>query len=79
MSGEYLDSINTDLEKLGFSGLPERLSYFKFEVDAQNGHGLAEVTVRYYPSIKLLPEFKEKKYRLVEIEEDTSREIYDQT
>lgn len=69
---EYLNYTNIDLEKLGFTGLPKNLSYFKFEVGALEGDPqIAEVTVRYYPDIKDIENRIEKKYRLVEIKEES--------
>lgn len=67
---EYLNYTNIDLEKLGFTGLPKNLSYFKFEVGALDSEPqIAEVTVRYYPNVEDISNRLEKKYRLIAADE----------
>lgn len=61
---------NIDLEKLGFTGLPSTISYFKFEVGCgENDPQIAEVTVRYFPDVKDLESIVQKKYNLVPMED----------
>lgn len=67
---EYLNYTNVDLEKLGFTGLPKHVSYFKFEVGiGEDEPRIAEVTVRYHPDISDIGNTTEKKYRLISADE----------
>ena len=55
-----------NLESMGFRGLPELLTSFKFEI--KDHSSLPEVTITYYPDIHRQTE-NTQKFNLVEIKE----------
>ena len=67
MSNKLMTCYDIDLNKLGFAGLPSNITYFKFEVGAEEDQKIAKITVRYYANSDSLSEVVEKVYGIVEI------------